>query len=479
MALNFTDEQIRELTGRVLASPQLIASAILDRAKAVQLKQDWQDLDDANEVYTNHFQNIIDRYHQELKYLNGQIRTNYDLNNIQTAGELAANNVHFPAAPAFTWVGMEPMKVDSNVGLPIGTLVETETFLIGEVTTALDLMKNGFNDGANSDTTATAFVVGVIEVTNGGFALNDRVLFVDGSDYLLGEIIALDPTPPAVGLQGLQILEISSSNGFGGIGVGATADDNHPGFNNTQRETLVGDAYLDGLKAIVDTNVGNWETGLLDEQDALNNNDPFPPEDAEVTVALADVVLAIADINTWQAAPVTGAGTGRFGDTVLTPLESRITTRLTELAPRAAEIIAALGTLTQAGDGSFSGAGQYFTFFANLNLRINKAGGTLRNFYQSDLIIKIFDQTIFNLQTQANRDAQVFDIRKFTADGDGTLVISVDDASGLVGGEAGKVMSDTQPVIDIIVQSVLGNDITLDVTISTDYTVSEQARLVF
>ena len=478
MALDFTDEQIRELTGRVLASPALIAAAIADKAKAVQLKQDWKDLDDANEVFTDNFQNIIDRYHQELKHLNGQLRVNYDLNEIQNAGKLSSGNLHFPLTPI--WINFEPKKDPSNDGTPIGVYASTETFLIGEIDTSLDLMKNGFTDGAISATTDTVFVAGEVEVTPGGFVIGQRVLFVDpGGDYLLGEITDIDATPPVTGVETLKIDEIASSSSFGGIGIGSSAENFHPGYTNGQRETTLGDQYLDGLKLTVDTNVGNWQIGLLDEKDALENNDPIAPEDAEITAALADVNAALADINTWQAAPITGAGTGRFGDTVLAPLEARTVTRLAELAPRAAQIIAAIGSVTQSGDGAITPVGQYGEMMSNLNLRLNKASGTLRNFYQSDLIIKVFDQTIATLVAQGDRDSAVFDIRVFTANGDGTVVISVDDASGLVGGENGKVMSNDQPVIDVVVVSVLGNDITLDLPISSAYTLSQQARLVF
>lgn len=477
MAFNFTDEQIRELTGQVLAAPQKIADLNNNKTKAIQLKNDYLDLDNANKVYTDGYLAFVSSYHTELKYLNGEDRTLYDTANIDPAGRLTDGNIHFPSSPV--WVNMQPKKHPSNEGLPFGSWVDREDTSINNINTLIDLMKNGFASGATTSSTATAFVGNTVEVNSTAFSNGQTVLFYNGTNFLYGTITSIDSPPPMTGVRTLGISIIYSSAGFGGISIGSTVKNFHSGFNNAQREETVippDVAYLHGLKDQIDFLVGLWETILGSEETALNSNDA--PETSEIASAIANINTSQSAIDTWQAQPSTGSGVSRFGDTYLNPLISAMSTRLTQITARAAQIISRLGSITQNPDGSYTDSGHYFSFFDNLNLRINKASGTLRNFYQQDLIISVIDQQIATAQAAADRDSATFDIKQFTADANGTNVVSLDNVSGLSISQSVKIMSNAQTTINAVITDIMSLDVELDIIIPSTYKVADKARLV-
>jgi hypothetical protein len=237
-------------------------------------------------------------------------------------------------------------------------------------------------------------------------------------------------------------------------------------------------SYMNGIEGLLDTSVGQWTSYLTPQQSALTANDAQAPDAAEISSALVDVNGMISDITTWSALPVYGVGTSRFCDAQLPLIQNGITNRTSQIPARAAQIITRLGSVSQAGDGSFTGTGQYHNFFTNVNIRVNKANGTLRNYYQMDLIIATFDQSIANITAQAARDSSTFTIKEFSANGNGTTTVSLTDTSGLVLLDSMKITSNTQPVIDVIIQGIFGLNVTLDVAIPSTYTQSDKARLV-
>ena len=477
MALLFTDDQIKELTGQVLAAPDIIASLNNDKANAVNKQNDYLFLDQANTVYTDHFLNLMVRYHEELQYLNAQIRTNYNVADIDSSGRLSPGNPHFPFSPI--WANFPPKKLDSNEGLPYGTLTDTEVTATTDINDAIDLLLNGFTDGAVSDTTETAFAGSTVEVTNGGFSAGQRVFFSDGGNYLYGTISGVAAAPVTTGLQLITVTIISASAGYGGIGIGASVDNFHPGFNNTQRET-VADPFMFYLEGVIDSNVNLWEAMPVAEKVALLLNDPTgAAEQAEIASAIADIDSTLSDIATWEAFPTLGSGTSRFGNTNLPILTGRITTRLAQVSARVAQIISRLGSIAQNPNGTFTGTGQYFNFFDSLNFRINKASGTLRGFYQMDLVLSVFDQQIDTLVAAQVRDSASFSIFEFASDATGTTTVQLVDATGLAAFQSVKVMNNTLPVFDAVIQSISLNTVVLDVTVATTYKIADKARLVF
>jgi hypothetical protein len=472
MSLVFTDTQLKDLTKGVLNAPANILAAQADQAAMVAQKAKLLVTDQGNETYTNNWLNIIARYHEELKYLNGVTHTNYDSAAIQPAGKLTQPNIHFNPP---TWVKFQPQLHASNNGIPIGAWANTETEAIDRANLYLDYLKNGFTDGAANTTATTGFVVDEIDVTSAvGLAAGNRVLFISGSNFLLGTIDTI------VGLK-LKIIIILSSGGFPGILTGATVANFHVGFSLAQRDAGTGAnagdvAYQAALKVPIDTAIADWKTRLNAEKTELLANDATGTEATEITNAKNLVNGHITTITTWQSFPAIGVGTGRFG-TNLPPLEVSLANRPAQITSRITEITTALGSVSQLPDGTYSGSGNYFKLFDNLNLRLNIAGGSLRSYYDADLGVQALAQIVVNLQNQKIRDEATFNVKSFTADADGTNVIKVNTITGLIVTDAVKIMSNSQAVLSAVITGIAGLNVTLDITIPNTYTVADLARL--
>lgn len=474
MALVFSDDQIKSLTALVLEAPISIASLTTDKANVVAQKAKYLADDNGNAVYTNNWKGIIDAYHDEGKYLDGLTKTPYSLAAIDPAARLIDGNIHFITSPI--WVNFQPKVHASNTGLPTFSFPTTEQAAINQILTSIALLKTGWTDGAATTTTTAAFVVDEVDVTSAaGFLIGNRVLFISGSNYLYGTIATI------TGLK-LKIVIISASAGFTGIAMGATVTNFFAGFNLTQRESGAGTnagltAFMAALKLLIDGDVATWQGRLTPQQTALNANDAIGVEATEITTAKNNVASALLVITTWQSFPSIGVGTSRFG-TNLPPLESKLGTRPAEITTRAGQIPTRLGSISQAADGSFTGTGNYFKLFENLNARLNKAGGTRRQFYSADLGVILFDQLIANATSQAARDSITFTIAKLTAPATGTNQVTVDTVVGLAVSNTVKVIGTTLPTITTTITSIAGLVLTLGALIPNTYTLGEISRVV-
>lgn len=475
MALVFTDQQIKDLTALVIEAPTTIASLTNDKANIIAQKAKYLADDDGNAVYTGNWKGIIDAYHDELKYLDGLTRTPYDLNAIDPAARLIDGNIHFITSPI--WINFQPKVHDSNTGLPTSAFATTEQSAITPVLTDLALLKTGWTDGAATTTTTAAFIVDEVDVTSAaGITVGNRILFISGSNFLYGTVSLI------TGLK-LKITIILASASYGGIASGATVTNFFAGFNLSQRESGTGanaglTAFMAALKVLIDSDVVTWQSRITPQQTALNANDAIGTEATDITAAKAVLTSALNVITTWQSFPAIGVGTSRFG-TNLPPLETKLGQRPAEIAARAGQIPTYLGSITQnVGDGSFTGAGNYFKLFENLNARLNKGGGTRRQYYSADLGVILFDQMIANATAQAARDAATFTIAKLTVAANGTNQVTVDTTVGLAISDAVKVMGTSQPVISTTITNIVGPVLTLGTVIPNTYTLGEISRVV-
>lgn len=474
MSLTFTDAQIKDLTQKVIDSPTLIAQADAQIAATTLNKAKVLASDNQNAVYTTNWVNILTQYHTEIKYLNGVLYTEYDTAQIPLAGQLLNPNIHFPTSPI--WTKFQPKLDPSNTGLPTSVFANTETEALTRINTYFGLLKTGFTDGSGSTTTTGAFAVGVVAVTSTtGFSVGNHVLFISGSNFLYGTISLI------AGLNVTVALVISSA-GFSGILTGASMKNFHVGWTLGQRDSGTGastgdSAYMAALKVQADVPVADWKTRLNAELTALNANDAVGTEKTQITAAKAQVSGHISVITTWQAFPAIGVGTSRFG-TNLPALESDIAARPGEFATRIADITIALGGVTQNPDGTYSGTTNYFNLFDNLNLRLNKAGGTLRTYYDSDLGVQLFTQLKTNIINQTARDNATFNIQVFSQDANGSNVVALASVAGLLVSDAVKIMSSTQAVLTATISGISGNLVTLSITVPNTYKASESARLV-
>lgn len=474
MPITFTDEQIREITGRILEAPTAIEELRRQKEELLKTQQDFLDLDEGNAVYTDFFRNVIVQYHTELKYLNGEERTAPVTADIDPAGQLASGNVYFPESPI--WTKFPPKIQDYLNGNPIGSWPDLEELPIASAQIWIDYLLNGFADGIGNTTTTSGFTGNEIELTTAALIdIGDRVILLSGVNFLLGTVTNKAGND-------INVSIILSSAGYGGILTGASCRNFHPGFTLAERETASGlsageNGYMEGLKAEIDTRISVWESRLTPQEAALTANDALAPYASDNQTALSNVQAALSDINTWQAFPSLGSGTSRFG-TNLPALQTRLSTRDPQIAPRAAQIIAALGSVAQDGDGNYSGSGNYLSYIQNVNQRINKSSGTLRNYYQLELGKDVFDQRIAAAQEALARDTQVFDVKPLIATATGTGTLKIINTLGLSISIPVKICSNTKPVINATVTGFDDQTVQLDVSITADYTVDDKARLV-
>jgi hypothetical protein len=479
MSLNFTDDQLKDLSRQILEIPTQILLEEANKAKAEEGQQVALDNDGINKVFFDNFNNIVNQYHAESAEIDSVTFTAYVEQTLIDSAQQLPGNLHFPSAPP--WVNFTPKQIPENTGLPTGALSVYEQDELTKVTDKITQLKSGFTSGAITDTLANGYSTGSpFDVNIGGFVLGQRVVLDSGggSNYVVGTITNAQVS----GGPGVQELEITEEfTVVGTLAVGAQIRNFHPGFSNAEREAGVAADFTNLLlqwESELDAEVDLWESTLNNQDAALSANDATGAEATQNAAAQVDVQAALADITTWEAAPGTGVGTGRYGDTVLAAtIESRITARVSETAARITEIATSLGTLSQAGDGVFSGTNNYLSVFTWIDLRISKAGGSLFTFYNFDTIIKFIDLRIDALNNKKDEYEDTFLVQTLSVDADGTVFVTLNDVTGLSNGNSVSLMDNVSAVIPATIVDIIANVVELDTVIS-GLTVAEQARLV-
>ena len=491
MALNFTDEQIKELSGQVLVGPDIIKQAEDTVANTEQVKQDFLDLDGQNAVFTDDMLNIIDQFHKELKELSGNVRTLYNEANIDPAARLDPTNLHFPQPD---WLFFYPKVLDSNKGLPVTTtsdLIEPEQ--LEEVKRVYELLISGFNDGSGSVSADDPVSSGIIPLDNTptGFSVGNRIVLLAGGGSTgasYGVITAIDtitPPPPPSGPPDPDTYAIQYDVEFssGSLPAGTVVTNYHPGFNNTQREASTSNLYQIYLQGKIDTEVEKWETDFLDKILGFLEANDSPADKTEIDGEKDNINNSKAIVDNWQAKPNTGVGTGRFGDSSIVPLSNELDAREVRIPDRITEIEDALGTLTQdlgGGKGKFDGEGRYFDYFTHLNSRIHANGGSLRSYYAQDVLIDFSNQEKDNTLAEVERTKDILQIKLLKANPDGSDTIEMVDISGLQVGDAVKFMDNAKPVLNYTIVALIPEErkIQLDGQTPTNYSLTQQARIV-
>lgn len=491
MALEFTDKQIKELTGQILAGPAKVKNAEKVKEQAIKNREDFKILDDQNAIYTDHYQtSVINKYHDEIKYLVGETRTNYDLANIDPAGQLADGTVHFPLENP-RWSEYEPLIQDENNGLPINPtgFADHEGKWIALVLEYIDELKNGWSDGTASTVTDTAGLSGgVLAVEDPtGFSVGNRILAFSGSSgsYMRIDNITStpgDPGPPPV--PGTSQFEVTIIAGATSLGSGATVQNFFNGFNNNQRETGTGIAsYLtflfDYFKGLIDDTVEDWRTEALDfQQTALNGNDA-KEDKSSLDTAKQELSNIFQIIDDWETSPEFGVGTSRFGDSLINPFTSDANTRDAYRTTRKDEIVDLLGSVSQDENG-ISGEGQYFNFYRSLDQRVNKQSGSLRQYYASLGNEKNAEVQIRTVENQNGMVSGDFVINLFASNADNSNTVKLKTLKDIAVSDKLKIMGNEGQVLEVEVLDIneLESTVKFNTPIPEFFKTSIQARAV-
>lgn len=500
MAITFTDDQLKSLSKESVVYTENRAQAVSELNGVITLKAESLAQDNQNKQFTDFYEEVIFRYHEEYKLLTGDNRTEYTGEAlIQEAG--LRGDTHFPATPPDVWTGLVPRITDANNGLPVVPFVGLiEPDAISGVDFAIDILTNGFNDGVFSANTDDTYTIGdntleVDDVT--GFDVNDRILILSGSDGFLAQITAIDQDDPfcsgGVGanqadceldggtwnepISGTLTITLFS-NPDNNIGAGASVSSSASGFSEAQRDGTtppVGSDLirLNVFKGIVDSAVLDWESLLSDIDAELQLNEDQKRK-SEITTAISNIDAAELAIDTWQAL----TGESRFGDTELGDLTTAYNTRSSQIGARITEIETALGTLVQAPDGAISGPGVYFDYYDWMNKRVNLALGSLSKFNNVDLAVKALTDKVDNIDSNKAEIDSLFRVELLSEDSPGFNIISLADTSGFNVSDSVKIIADGQVIIDTTISVVTAETLELADNISTSYSLSAFARVV-
>ena len=475
MALSFTDENIQNLTKDQILLPLVIndpvngTGLIQQKATIEATKVNLQKTDAQNKVFSDHFIGIQQAYHNELIPLNNELRTTYNDADLVAGG--GGQGPHYPPS----YIPMIPSVLDSNNGLPnVSAVSLTEQERIDIIKAEIDLLKNGFIDGADdllvTSITDTEFEVAAI----GTLAVGQNIVIDITNQSLYGSIIGITGTT-------VEYTKIVGTNGSV-LGVGARVKNSHPGFTDSERghQTVpYAPEFRDYIEGLISAAVNNWESNLGLQKTALESNDDIGVFGTQISdnIVLVDGVLT--SIINWESIVVVDIN-GRFTDVSLAVIEADLSNReLTDIPNRLIEISTALGSVNQISDGTFSGSGRYFDLFSWIDIRIAKSGGSLFSQSSVDLGISFFDQKIVKSNEQLNQYNATFTTVVLTEDSSvGDIEFTVDSVVGLSPLDEVKVMDNDSVVFTRNIDTIVGNVIRLDSGIPVELTVSSLARIV-
>lgn len=465
--MNFTDEQTREITGKIVQAPTMIAELQAQAKNAEEKKIAFQKNDTQEAVYTDEYIANINHFHNELKYLNGSQRTVYDTALIDPAARQEPSSPHWPSG----YKGFIPALVPSNNGNPISAYGgDKESTHYIPLLKWMNIIKNGYQ-GTGVTGTATAYSMGsFIANTTGGIGVGDIVTVYTTNAGAYGTVTSVEPRQTPNSYTVTMNVEITAGSLTGTLSftVGTS------GFTNIQRVSNSTDGRLFLFRYAIDNYTGLLKTVIQSGQTELEAN-TSKPDAGTINSAKANNSTTINLMSNWSA-----AGNPRFGDTLLNPYESNIINRRDTVIPnRINEIVASLGSVSQMSVGTISGDGIYKRLMDSLIVRIHRVSGALTNYYRSDLA-KFYTTEQVGIQTTVlNRDKEGFLVRLLTAEPDNTNTVQCSDISGLQVGDSVCVADNKQTIV--LKYSITGitapQKIVLSDVVPSSYTLESQVRL--
>lgn len=494
MAIVFTAPERLAITRRQLRIQLENAAFTMSLNSFANQQAQLLSVDNSNAIFYYHYNEVCQAYEAEANAINGTVSDVYAPSDVTTQAQNPTVAPFFPSSPVPVYEHYIPLILSGSFtnnkvkGFfhPTSTDADNEQQHLSDLTSEIDLIKNGFNDGSGGDTGTISIPAGVITGFNltvgsvSGFNPGSRIVAYNGSAsgiYLVTAVASL-PTPT------LTIDSIVPT----AIGISSPAVSNvFPGFNNATRTSMVSGSYqeiLDSLASIIDSLVSSWEARLVDQTTQLNaNDDDRATQLAQISAAVMNVFTANLAINVWQALPSSGA-TGRFTDASLSPLETVISSRTSQSQARVSQITTALGTnsansLSQSGN-SFTSAdptNPYFSRYNWLNIRINRLMGSLRRYYQAQQSQSSVQMLKDNNDTILAEYDGYFVTQQITFQ-DGKDVVQVNDTSVFAVGDQLTLVSEDQPEVSVgVVEIMSPNEMRLTKPVPLSYQIDQLARL--
>lgn len=476
-----TQPQRIQISGEMVDLPLKVQSALDTQAQIVDVKTDLQNKDNSLKIFFDKYNDMANAYQTEHRWINGTTYSTIINSELEDAAQRKPGNKFF--ATDGSWLNFQPKKHISSEGLPTSisggheTEIFTKSIQTGGLTALLNFLLNGQVSVVVNDTLAAAYTPGsgTMTVTTGGQTVGNLII-VEG-----GGFSGLFLVDTAVGTL-LTVTEVFAPNGTLPMTT-STVKENIVAFTNTERNTLISTLYQNVLTLLTNAiiaSVLSWETVLNNPLAQLNlNTDSRSPQATEITTAKADINNAKSIIDLWQALPNTGVTLldSKFVNVNITPIQSEVTARTSFNTTRVTQITTALGSISQAVDGSFTGTGVYFLRFTQINLRINLVGGPLTEYYEKNLAVSALAEianTAVGTSVTYNTELRM---EPLTANATGTNIVAVASTTGLAVSNSIYIVADSLSELSGTITAINGLNITVSFTVPNTYTKALRARL--
>lgn len=469
-----TQPQRIQISGEMLDLPLKVQSALDTQAQLAGVKANLLAQDNSIKIFFDKFNNIADAYQNEQRWVNGTTYAAVVESDVVNSAKRAVNNKFFPGDGS--WPNFQPKLHSSALGNPTTTSTNSEQEIFSRLTFLIDFILNGQFSSVLGDSLTASYSPGggSMQVTTGGQTVGKLILVQNG---IISGLFKVDNVSGTT----LTVSEIIAPNGT--LISGSSVTENINAFSNSERNTLISALYqnvLTGCANQIIAEVLLWETALDSQLTNLNlNTDSRSPQATEITNAKNDINNSKSIIDIWQALPDTGTlgNDSKFVTVNLAPLQAEVTARTSYFSTRITQITTALGSVTQSGNGTFSGTGIYFERFKQLNLRINAAGGPLTEYYEKSMADAALSQIANTATETSNTYNSELKVEKLTADGNDTNTVTVGSTTGFAISDTIFIVSDSQPELTGSITNISGMNIQLSITVSNLYKIDQKVRI--
>lgn len=468
-----SDKDISDIAKEFSATYAENAETLLSVASADE--QIAKKQEQTNRLYVPYNNSNVERvipYQLERRWLDGTTYTDITQAQIDDAAARTASNIFFPSS----WSKTNAMLTANGNGNPTTTSSNSESGALNSsvvnqgLISQIDLLKNGQSSGVPDDALDVPYSPGAttITVVSGGQTIG-KLLYISGSGT---SAVVLVTGITGVSVDITEIIPPASTISD----AGSSVKENIVGFTNTERQNLSSANYqriLTELTNRIVTAAATWKTAIDNQYSQLLVN---IDNASQVTTAKNNINTAITAYNTWFALSSTGVN-GKFVDTSLANLATAYNTRNTQISTRITQITTALGSVSQDGNGDYSGSGQYLQRFKCLNFLINSANGPQ---FQLNTFKTMKTTSEQKINTNADKLSTLNNLIRcamFTADSAGTNIIRVSGATQFSVSDSVLITATNLPTLRATITAISGSSLTLNITVPKTYTKTAQSNV--
>ena len=442
-----------------------IADGLIDQFDVEFVKNKKKD--DANKNLMNTYTPLINGYQDELKYLDGNVRTELvEQDLIDSAKKEEENSfyptdplINYPSLPDNIWAFFPPFSQTKAIGKDFDeqypSTIRTEQEIIDDIQAAITSL-----EGEITSHRLTGLICEIAE----GFCSDNQY-----TDQASCELAGETWTPP---------------------GFGADTYSPHPTVVPTMTNLI---AY-----------VNEWKTILNNEKAAVVTFDEDATRQGQNDAQIADIDISIPIIDTWLAYDTfdtttslpSGSGGSACDDfndmdenefedvkmtaAIVAPLKAELLARETFIATRQTQLETNLGGVTQdyVTNGEIQATeGFYGQRMLAIDSRLNLMKGTLNALQNVDRAKDAQNQSKKSNANTASLYSTVMHVSRAVAPGLDTNFINIEDSSGFSVGDVVYIMANDQQELQGSVVNVYERRLELSFKVPKKYTTLNQTRV--